>query len=215
MLELSDLTGRPEVVAPRLLGARLATGSAGEPDEVVLRIAEVEAYGGVGEDPGSHVHRGHRPRSATMFAAPGHLYLYFTYGMHWCANVVAHEPGRAGAVLLRAAEVETGHDLVRERRTTSRRPRDLAMGPARLTVAAGLAGAHDGVDLLDPTSAVRLLAGARPAAVLSGPRVGVSGDGAVVRWRWWDAGSDAVSAYRAAAARRPRLRGGTDPGGRQ
>ena len=209
------LVGRPEDVAPHLLGARLGTGTPGSSDEVLLRVVEVEAYAGVGEDPGSHAHRGLRRRNATMFGDPGHLYVYFTYGMHWCVNVVAHEPGASGAVLLRAAEVLRGEDVVRGRRTTSRRPRDLAMGPARLAVAAGLDGRHDGVDLCGRGSLVRLLPGRPPATVRSGPRVGVSGDGAVVPWRWWDADSPAVSAYRAAAARRPRTADGTRAGGRQ
>ena len=210
-----ELVARPEVVAPHLLGALLSSGTPGSSDEVLLRVVEVEAYAGVGEDPGSHAHRGPRRRNATMFGEPGHLYVYFTYGMHWCVNVVAHERGAAGAVLLRAAEVLHGEDVARARRTTSRRPRDLAMGPARLAVAAGLDGKHDGADLCAGGSPVRLLAGAPPAAVGSGPRVGVSGDGAVVPWRWWDANSPAVSAYRAAVVRRPRAADGTGAGGRQ
>jgi len=211
------LRGRAQDVAPRLLGCLLLTSSAD--GEVVLRVSEVEAYAGVGEDPGSHAHRGRRPRNGTMFGRPGLLYVYFTYGMHWCANVVAHpevhgphgagsvgvsEPV-AGAVLLRAGEVLVGGDLARRRRPTSARDRDLARGPARLTKALGISGVDDGADLLDPTSRVRLLSGpagpAGPAQVQSGPRVGVAGEGATTPWRWWDAGSGTVSAYRAAKPR--------------
>ena len=208
------LRGRAQDVAPRLLGCLLLTSSAD--GEVVLRVSEVEAYAGLGEDPGSHAHRGRRPRNATMFGRPGLLYVYFTYGMHWCANVVVHpetdgphgagsvgasEPA-AGAVLLRAGEVLEGGDLARSRRPTSTRDQDLARGPARLTKALGLTGDDDGADLLDPTSRVRLLSGpARPVEVRSGPRVGVAGEGSTTPWRWWDAHSGTVSAYRAAQTR--------------
>ena len=147
-----------------------------------------------------------------MFGRPGLLYVYFTYGMHWCANVVAHPvagrrtPGAAGAVLLRAGEVLEGLDLARARRPAAARDVDLARGPARLTSALGIAGADDGTDLLDPASRVRLLPAVEPPTeVASGPRVGVSGDGAPTPWRWWDARSSTVSAYRAAQPRtRPR-----------
>ena len=208
------LRGRAQDVAPRLLGCLLVASSA--EGEVVLRVSEVEAYAGVGEDPGSHAHRGRRPRNATMFGRPGLLYVYFTYGMHWCANVVVHPEGddprgaapvgasepAAGAVLLRAGEVLEGGDLARSRRPTSSREEDLARGPARLTKALGISGDDDGTDLFDPTSRVRLLsAPTPPAEVLGGPRVGVAGEGSTTPWRWWDARSRTVSAYRAAQPR--------------
>ena len=213
------LHGRAQDVAPRLLGCLLLSSSA--EGDVVLRVTEVEAYGGVGTDPGSHAHRGRRPRNATMFGRPGLLYVYFTYGMHWCANVVVHPEmdaagtggtgasgtggtvgPAAGAVLLRAGEVVAGDDRARRRRPTSTRPVDLARGPARLTKAMAITGDDDGVDLLDPTSRVRLLpAPTVPVEVRSGPRVGVAGEGATTPWRWWDALSPTVSAYRAAQPR--------------
>ncbi len=207
------LEGRAEVVAPALLGCRLVVE--GDDGRVVLRVSEVEAYAGVGEDPGSHAHKGLRPRNATMFGRPGLLYVYFTYGMHWCANVVVHpvagapgtldgpvDGGVAGAVLVRAGEVEEGACLARSRRPAAVRDADLARGPARLTRALGITGADDGTDLLDPAGRVRLLPALRPPAeVRSGPRVGVSGEGAATPWRWWDARSPSVSAYRAAQPR--------------
>lgn len=196
-------------VAPRLLGTRLVVS--GDPlGRVVLRIVEVEAYGGAGEDPGSHAHRGRTRRNATMFAEPGLLYVYLSYGIHWCLNVTCHEDGGAGAVLLRAAEVLQGADAVRARRTTSRSAHDLASGPGRLGVAVRAGGGVDGVDLCDETSPLRLEHGPAVVRVGCGPRVGVSGEGARTPWRWWDAESRSVSAYRAAAPRRRRGRPGSD-----
>jgi DNA-3-methyladenine glycosylase len=186
---------------------------------VVLRVTEVEAYAGVGEDPGSHAHKGRRPRNATMFGRPGLLYVYFTYGMHWCANVVAHPvaDGAAGAVLLRAGEVLVGAELATARRPAAGREADLARGPARLTKALAVTGEDDGADLLDPASRIRLLpAEVPPEEVLCGPRVGVAGPGAPTPWRWWDARSGTVSAYRAAQprTRSPQRATGTPaPGG--
>ncbi|WP_336923767.1 DNA-3-methyladenine glycosylase [Aquipuribacter sp. SD81] len=215
-VDRSLLVGRPEEVAPALLGTLLVSGpgaAAGRSGEeaglVTVRVDEVEAYAGPGEDPGSHAHRGLRPRNRTMFSEPGHLYVYFTYGMHWCVNVVAHLPGEAGAVLLRAGEVVGGEAAARTRRPPGSTARDLARGPARLAQALGLDGRHDGADLCDPTSPVRLLPGQRPPDPAHGPRVGVAGDGAATPWRWWDASSRHVSAYRAAARRR---RPGETPG---
>ncbi len=189
------LRGRPQDVAPRLLGSLLVAAS--DEGEVVARVTEVEAYAGVGEDPVSHAHRGRRRRNGSMFGRPGLLYVYFTYGMHWCANVVAHpvpaaedgrggagrggseDAGPAGAVLVRAAEVVDGVALARARRPRATSDRDLARGPARLTTALGITGEDDGTDLLDPTSRVRLLHPPEvPVLVRHGPRVGVAGEGA-------------------------------------
>jgi DNA-3-methyladenine glycosylase len=183
-------------VAPSLLGARLSAGG------VVVRLTEVEAYAGE-KDPGSHAFRGRTPRTAVMFGPAGHAYVYFTYGMHWCVNVVTGPDGVASAVLLRAGEVVEGLDAARKRRPGVR-DRDLCRGPARLTRALGLTGDHDGVDLLDAASPVRLLAGAPvPAdAVRTGPRVGVAGAGAPTPWRYWVDGEPTVSPYRAAVPRR-------------
>jgi DNA-3-methyladenine glycosylase len=113
---------------------------------VAARIVEVEAYRGT-DDPGSHGFRGPTPRTTTMFGSPGRLYVYFTYGMHWCANVVTGAVGESNAVLLRAAEPLQGLDAMRDRRPRARRDRDLCAGPARLTQALGITGADDGVDL--------------------------------------------------------------------
>ncbi len=126
-------------VAPSLLGARFTAHG------VTIRLTEVEAYGGAGEDPGSHAFRGPGKKNATMFGPPGRLYVYFTYGMHWCANVVCGPEGEASAVLLRAGEVVEGLELARSRRMNARSDAQLASGPARLTVALGLSGADDGV----------------------------------------------------------------------
>ncbi len=184
--------------APALLGAVVVAGGA------VVRLTEVEAYAGVGEDPGSHAHRGRTSRNAVMFGPAGRAYVYFTYGMHWCLNVVTAPAGQASAVLLRAGEVLEGLDAVRDRRPGVR-DRDLCRGPARLTKALGITGAHDGVDLLDLASPVRLLlptTGADAARVRTGPRVGVAGEGAKTAWRFWLAGEPTVSAYRPAVVRR-------------
>ena len=182
-------------VAPSLLGAFLEAGG------VRLRLTEVEAYAGVGEDPGSHAHRGRTPRTEIMFGPPGRLYMYFTYGLHWCANVVTGPAGRASAVLLRAGEVVSGQEAARVRRPGSC-DRDLCRGPARLAKALGLDGGALGVDLLDPTSPVRLLAGSHdPVRAHTGPRVGVAGEGAQRPWRFWLDGEPTVSPYRAAVTR--------------
>jgi DNA-3-methyladenine glycosylase len=180
-------------VAPQLLGCLLVAG------DVTVRLTEVEAYGGHGADPGSHAHRGPTPRSAIMFGPPGRLYVYFTYGMHWCANVVTGPEGEAAAVLLRAGEVIEGLETARARRTGAN-DRDLCRGPARLTKALGLDGSHLGADLLSAGSPVRLLPGEPPGAVGTGPRVGVAA-GAATHWRFWSVGEPTVSAYRPAVRR--------------
>lgn len=187
-------------VAPELLGAVLRhQGPAGV---VSVRLTEVEAYGGPG-DPGSHARRGPTVRTAPMFGPPGHLYVYLTYGMHWCANVVCASAGEAAAVLLRAGEVVEGVDLARARRPSSRHDDDLARGPARLAAAAGLGREQDGADAC-ATDGLCLRAGAAPAVVGTGPRTGVSGpggDGRRYPWRFWVAGERTVSPYRPAVPR--------------
>ena len=177
-----------EQVAPQLLGWRLVANG------VTVRLTEVEAYGGQGADPGSHAHRGPTPRSAIMFGPAGRLYVYFTYGMHWCANVVTGPEGEASAVLLRAGEVVEGLELARERRPGAR-DRDLCRGPARLAKALGLGADVLGVDLLDPRSPVRLEPGQHDGELVAGPRVGLSA-GHETPWRFWLAGEPTVSPYR-------------------
>lgn len=185
-------------VAPRLLGAVLRHTTA--QGTVGLRITEVEAYIGDGLDPGSHAFRGRTKRNAVMYGPPGHLYAYFTYGMHVCANVVSSPEGEATAVLLRAAEVVEGEPLAEVRRVgASGRTiphRDLARGPARLVVAAGIALADDGADLFG--GRFELLLPDEQAEYATGPRTGVSGagGGAAFPWRYWLPGDPTVSPYK-------------------
>ncbi|UKF30229.1 DNA-3-methyladenine glycosylase [Clavibacter phaseoli] len=184
-------------VAPALLGAILSRDS--EEGRVSVRLTEVEAYRGVGEDPGSHAFRGRRARNATMFGPPGRLYAYFTYGMHTCANVVCGPEGTSAGVLLRAGEIVEGIDLARSRRGAAVRDRDLARGPARLAVALGIPLSDDGAPL-DAAPYALALPDARLALPASGPRVGVSGPGGsgeLFPWRFWVPGDPTVSPYRA------------------
>jgi len=188
------LAGPVLEVAPRLLGAVLRHG------DVAVRLTEVEAYDGP-DDPGSHAYRGRTRRNATMFGPAGHLYCYFTYGMHVCCNVVCGPEDRPSAVLVRAGEVVDGLELARSRRPGSS-DRDLARGPARLCRALGIDLTHDGVDLAasrQPAGgpAPTLTLGERVEAVSTGPRVGLRG--APDRpWRFWMTGERSVSAYRPA-----------------
>jgi len=206
---LTRLLTRPVLAAaPRLLGAVVRHDSGD--GTVAVRLTEVEAYAGQ-DDPGSHAYRGPTSRTAVMFGPPGHLYVYFSYGMHWCANVVTGPDGHASAVLLRAGEVVEGHDLAGSRRPAARTDRDLARGPARLARALGLTGALDGADLR--SSAVRLdprLRQVAAARVRTGPRVGVSGEGGDATrfpWRFWLDGEPTVSVYRPSVpSREPRRR---------
>ncbi|MGB8020777.1 MAG: DNA-3-methyladenine glycosylase [Candidatus Nanopelagicales bacterium] len=201
-LTRGDLSQHPRAVAPILLGALLVSELG---PRVVIRITEVEAYGGIGEDPGSHAHRRRTQRNTAMFGPPGCAYVYFTYGMHWCLNVVAHGHGEAGAVLIRAGEVVEGLLTAKARRPAARSIRDLARGPARLAAALGVTGAQDGVDLFDPRSPVRLAANPQGAPlampVCSGPRTGVAGDGATIPWRFWLPAEPTVSPHRPATRR--------------
>ena len=162
-----ELTGDPVVVARRL-GATLSLG------EVVVRILEVEAYGGA-DDPASHAFRGERVANRTMFGAPGHLYVYLSYGLHCCANVTCGVPDAPAAVLLRAGEVLEGTTLVRARRGREDRLGRLA-GPGTLCQGLGIDRSSDGADLCDRGGAIRLALGARARGetVLEGPRVGIS-----------------------------------------
>lgn len=193
-------------VAPDLLGRVVVTD--GPQGPVAVRLTEVEAYAGP-DDPASHAFRGRTPRTAVMFGPPGHLYTYFVYGMHWCANIVTGPDGRASAVLLRAGTVVDGLDLARRRRPTARRDDHLARGPAGLAAVLGWRRDDNGRDLCPdaPSPADRSWAGIRtgtpapPHERVAGPRVGVS-RAADVAWRFWIRGERSVSAYRAGT--RPR-----------
>jgi len=162
----SLLEGDAVAVAPMLLNKLLVNGPCAG------RIVEVEAYRP--DDPASHSFRGRSHRNAAMFGAPGTLYVYFTYGMHWCANVVTGADGVGAAVLLRAVVPEAGIELMRERRGP-RPDRELANGPAKLCQALAIGPEHDGVDLLGPGPVHLLDDGvASPEVPLTGPRVGIT-----------------------------------------
>ncbi|HEU4540409.1 MAG TPA: DNA-3-methyladenine glycosylase [Jiangellaceae bacterium] len=191
---------RPSLqVAPDILGAVLVSSA---PEGIVaVRITEVEAYAGA-DDPGSHAYRGRTSRNEVMFGRAGHLYVYFAYGMHWCANVVCGPAGEASAVLLRAGEVISGLAVARSRRPTARTDRDLARGPARLASALGLERSHNGLDLCDPGSPLVLQSGdGRSGRISTGPRVGLA-LAADRPWRYWLTGDPTVSPYRPHAPRR-------------
>lgn len=160
---------------------------------VTVRITEVEAYGGV-LDPASHAYT-RTPRSEPMYGPPWRLYVYRSYGIHWCANVVTGPTEQAAAVLVRAGEVVDGVDLARGRRGDVPDVR-LARGPGNLAQALGITGTDLGADLLDPSSGVHLgPERVRDVDVAQGPRVGVA-RAADVPWRFWIAGHPTVSAYR-------------------
>jgi DNA-3-methyladenine glycosylase len=182
-------------VARDLLGAVLVHG------DVAVRLTEVEAYAG-GHDPASHAFRGPTPRNAVMFGPGGHAYVYFTYGMHFCVNLVCGPVGQASAVLLRAGEIVVGLDTARARRPGAR-DRDLARGPARLTVALGIDRTLDGADVTRGDSPLRVTRGTNVPneAVRRGPRVGVSSAGELP-WRMWIDGEPTVSTYRPHAPRK-------------
>jgi DNA-3-methyladenine glycosylase len=189
------LAGSAEQVAPRLLGALLTHAG------VTVRLTEVEAYAGAA-DPGSHAYRGRTARNEVMFGPAGHLYVYFTYGMHTCANVVCGVEGTASGCLMRAGEVVDGIELARERRLGST-DRNLARGPARLCQALGVRREDNGA-ALDDGGAFELRLGEPVTTVATGPRVGLRG--APERpWRFWIEGDPTVSVYRPAKGLRPRF----------
>ncbi|MFG1926191.1 DNA-3-methyladenine glycosylase [Cryptosporangium sp. NPDC048952] len=188
-LSLADiLAGPPEDAAPALLGRYVRAHG------VTLRITETEAYAGTAGDPASHAYRSRTARNASMFEGPGTLYVYFSYGMHWCVNITCGPVGVAAAVLLRAGEVVDGVDEARRGRSVAHR--DLARGPARLTKTLGIDRAADGTNLLDGKGPLVLLDRKDPEPVIrSGPRTGVS-QGADTPWRFWIDGDPTVSPYR-------------------
>jgi DNA-3-methyladenine glycosylase len=192
VLERSFFAQDARKLAPQLLNKVLMHH---DPDagRLLVRIVEVEAYAGA-EDPASHGYRGQTRRNATMFGPPGHLYVYFTYGMHWCANVVGGSEGTASGVLLRAAEPMTGVETMRARRPAARQETELCSGPARLTQALGLTGDHDGTDLV--RGVVRLLDDGMPPPKrpVATTRVGLrAGRGDEHRWRFFVPGNLNVS----------------------
>jgi len=186
------LAGPALAAAPHLLGAVLERRSAD--GLVAVRITEVEAYSGDGTDPAAHTHRGLTRRNEVMFGPAGSLYVYFSYGMHWCANVVCAPSGSGEAVLLRAGQVVEGLALARTRRPAARRDVDLARGPARLTRALGITGTDNGARLFQEGSELRLSpAASRPeTATVAGPRVGIT-KAAHLPWRFWIDGEPTVS----------------------
>jgi len=217
-----EFFARPSVaVAPDLLGCVISHETA--EGRVAVMLTEVEAYAGE-SDPASHAYRGRTARNAVMFGPPGHVYVYFTYGMHFCMNLVCRGDTGASAVLLRAGRVIDGVALATARRSgraqgASRAARaapreiDLARGPARLCEALDVDRSFDGADAADPASPLRALAAPSrvPATSIGrGPRVGVS-RAADVPWRFWITGDPAVSPYRAYAPRRVRHKPVTGP----
>ena len=205
-----QLTAKPGRPLPRtfydrpvLEVARALLGAVVTHAGVSVRLTEVEAYAG-GHDPASHAFRGPTPRTAVMFGPPGHAYVYFTYGMHFCMNLVCGPDGHASAVLLRAGEVVDGLAVARQRREGSR-DRDLARGPARLTRALAVDRQQDGADVTSPRSPLRVSGGVPvdDDAVRWGPRVGVSA-AAELPWRVWIDGEPTVSPYRPHVPKRRR-----------
>jgi DNA-3-methyladenine glycosylase len=199
-VERSDLEGNPVTLAPWLLNKVLVRG------DRAGRIVEVEAYHGA-NDAASHAYRGLTPRTAVMFGPPGFLYVYFTYGMHWCANVVCGPDGEAAAVLIRALAPLTGLAEMWEARPAARLERDLCNGPAKLCQALGITGADSGTDLLAArrrprakvpaaggTGEVRLLDDGTPPPRRPGrgTRIGIR-EATEKRWRFWVPGDPSVS----------------------
>ncbi|MFI0091940.1 DNA-3-methyladenine glycosylase [Streptomyces bobili] len=191
-------------VAPELLGRLVVRTTPDGP--ITLRLTEVEAYDGP-NDPGSHAFRGRTDRNSVMFGPAGHVYVYFTYGMWHCMNLVCGPEGEASGVLLRAGEVIEGADQARKRRLSARNDKELAKGPARLATALDVDRALDGTDACaSGDTPIRILTGTPVPAdqVRNGPRTGVSGDGGVHPWRYWVADDPTVSPYRAHVPRRRR-----------
>ncbi len=194
-------------VAPALLGAVIAVTD--PHGRVAIRLTEAEAYRGE-KDPGSHAFRGRTARNASMFEAGGCIYVYFTYGMHHCLNIVTGPAGVSRAVLLRGGEVVDGIELARARRPAARTDRDLARGPARLCAALGLDRSDDGALLGGPGSRISLTLPEpqrvpESELIRCGPRTGVAGpggDGEAFPWRFWLDGEPTVSTYRPAVTRR-------------
>jgi DNA-3-methyladenine glycosylase len=191
-VQRSDLAGDPVSVAPWLLNKVLARG------ERAGRIVEVEAYHGA-NDAASHAFRGPTPRTAVMFGPPGFLYVYFTYGMHWCANVVCGPEGEAAAVLVRALAPLRWLEAMRAARPAARVDRDLCNGPAKLCSALGITGVDNGSDLIGPGQGqspgpLQLVDDGTPPPrrPARGTRIGIK-EAKEKRWRFWVPGDPCVS----------------------
>jgi DNA-3-methyladenine glycosylase len=182
--------GDPVEVAPLLLNKLLVRG------DRVGRIVEVEAYRGA-DDPASHAFRGPTRRNATMFGPPGHLYVYFTYGMHWCANAVCGPEGVAHAVLLRALAPVAGLVAMRAARPRVADDRHLADGPAKLGQAYGITGEDDGADLVTGDRDLTISDDGVPPPGTPGVsgRIGIR-SATTLPWRWWVPGDPHVSRRR-------------------
>jgi DNA-3-methyladenine glycosylase len=231
LLPRETFAGGAIEVAPALLGCVIEHETA--EGLVAVALTEVEAYHGQA-DPASHAYRGRTQRNAVMFGPPGHAYVYFTYGMHFCVNLVCLPEGAASAVLLRAGRVVEGADLATARRTApGPQGRDLARGPARLCQALGIAREQNGLDVCDPASPLRVRwpdlaeaglprapaigAGAGDGTATAGPGPAELAGAAISHgprvgvsaagerpWRFWITGDPTVSVYRPYAPRRAR-----------
>jgi DNA-3-methyladenine glycosylase len=186
-------------LAPQLLN-KLLVGDDGRAG----RIVEVEAYRG-NADAASHAFRGPTRRNATMFGRPGRLYVYFTYGMHFCANVVCMPEGTPEAVLLRALAPVSGLDAMHAARPAAGRDVDLASGPAKLCQALGIARAQDGADLVTGVGGFRLVDDgvAPPTLPPHSVRVGIR-QATELPWRWWVPDDPNVSKARVPGPTSPR-----------
>ncbi|MFJ8022700.1 DNA-3-methyladenine glycosylase [Streptomyces sp. NPDC096311] len=199
-MNVMDLAHPAEEVAPKLLGAILTHETA--EGTVSITITETEAYSG-SADPASHAYRGRTPRNAVMFGRAGHLYVYRSHGLHWCANIVTGADGIATAVLIRAGRVIEGEELARERRGGKVESPRLARGPGNFCQALGITAEHNGTDLLTGASVTLSEGEPVPAALLRvGPRVGVSKAHDWQR-RFYLAGDPTVSAYRLSPRAKP------------
>jgi DNA-3-methyladenine glycosylase len=176
-----DFAAASEVVARSLIGATLLV------DGVGGRIVETEAYDQA--DPASHTYSGPTARNAAMFGPPGHAYVYRSYGLHWCLNLVCREAGHGAGVLIRAIEPAHGIDRMRQRRGLQD-PRRLASGPGRVGQALGITREHNGLALDAPP--FELLPAAELARVVTGPRIGIR-KAAETPWRFGLAGSPFLS----------------------
>lgn len=188
VLSRSFFARDPQVVAPELLNKLLIHNGVGG------LIVEVEAYDG-DSDPASHAYRGRTPRNDVMFGPPGHLYVYFTYGMHYCCNTVCAEEGRATGILIRAIEPVQGIETMRARRPKAGNgDHHLASGPGKICQALAIDRTHNGADLISADSGIQVLdAGVDPPAhPAQGTRIGIRA-GTELPWRWWVSGNRNVS----------------------